>query len=71
VDFAGHTLDFLLSAKRDTQSAKRFFHKALKAKHTQTPRVINVDKNPAYPPAVEELNAEDHLPTRTKLRAVK
>jgi transposase, IS6 family len=71
VDSAGNTLDFMLSAKRDTKAAKRFFRKTLKAAHTQTPRVINVDKNPAYPPAVDELNAENNLPTRTKLRAVK
>jgi transposase, IS6 family len=32
---------------------------------------VNVDKNAAYPPAVEELKAENELPTRTKLRPVK
>ena len=47
VDSEGQTLDFLLSAKRDAQAAERFLHKTLKAVHTQTPRVINVDKNAA------------------------
>ncbi len=55
VDSQGNTLDFLLTAKRDAGAAKRFFTKALKATHTQPPRVINVDKNPAYPPAIEQL----------------
>jgi len=35
VDSDGKTLDFLLTAKRDAQAAKRFFHKALNAVHTQ------------------------------------
>lgn len=45
VDSKGNTLDFLLTAHRDAQAAKRFFRKALKADHNQEPRVINVDKN--------------------------
>lgn len=48
VDSQGRTLDFLLSAKRDAEGAKRFFIKILKANHTQKPRVINVDKNPYW-----------------------
>lgn len=43
VDSQGNTLDFLLAAKRDTNAAKRFLIKALKATHTQLPRVINVE----------------------------
>ena len=71
VDSKGNTLDFLLTAKRDTNAAKRFFSKALKASHTQEPRVINVDKNPSYPPAIEQLKKSDILPEETKLRQVK
>ena len=52
VDSAGNTLEFLLSNTRDTLAAKRFFRKALGAPHIMTPRVINVDQNPAYPKAV-------------------
>jgi transposase, IS6 family len=48
VDSKGNTIDFLLTARRDTGAAKRFFIKALKATHVQKPRVINVDKNPSY-----------------------
>ncbi len=71
VDSEGKTLDFLLSAKRDAQAAERFLHKTLKAVHTQTPRVINVDKNAAYPPAVDDLKAEEQLCETTELRQVK
>jgi len=51
VDSQGNTLEFLLSATRDAQAAKRFFAKALGASHAVTPRVITVDKNAAYPKA--------------------
>ena len=71
VDSAGNTLDFLLSAKRDALAAKRFFRKTLKAIHTQTPRVITVDKNPAYPKAIKELKAAKKLPEGVKLRQIK
>ena len=71
VDSEGNTLDFLLSAKRDAGAAKRFLHKMLNAVHTQTPRVLNVDKNAAYPPAVEALKADEQLPETTELRQVK
>ena len=71
VDSQGNTLDFLLTAKRDALAAKRFFRKTLKALHTQTPRVITVDKNPAYPKAIKELKAAKKLPEIVKLRQSK
>ncbi len=61
VDSAGNTLDFLLTAKRDAAAAKRFFRRTLKAVHTQIPRVITVDKNAAYPKAIDELKADKEL----------
>jgi transposase-like protein len=67
----GQTIDFLLSAKRDTAAAKRFFHKALAQPHTVNPRMITVDKNPAYPRAVVELKKEGELWRRSRLRQVK
>jgi len=45
----------MLSAKRNKKAAKRFFKKALSSNHNQIPRVITVDKNPAYPPAIDKL----------------
>ena len=71
VDSQGNTLDFLLTAKRDALAAKRFFRKTLKAIHTQTPRVITVDKNPAYPKAIKELKTAKKLPEIVKLRQIK
>jgi transposase-like protein len=71
VDSAGHTLDFRLSATRDADAAQAFFEKTLGAPHTVQPRVINVDKNAAYPKAVETLKALEHLAADCELRQVK
>ena len=71
VDSTGQTIDFMLSAKRDARAAKRLFRKMLKAASHSSPRVINVDKNQAYPPAVEQLKEEGTLPNRTQLRRCK
>jgi transposase, IS6 family len=71
VDSIGQTIDFMLSAKRDARAAKRFFRKMLKAASHSSPRVINVDKNQAYPAAVEQLKEEGTLPNRTQLRRCK
>lgn len=43
----------------------------LAASHTTEPRVINVDKNAAYPKAFNELKAGGHLPASCELRQVK
>jgi IS6 family transposase len=71
VDSAGNTLDFMLSAKRDGKAATRFFRKVLKAQRTQTPRVINVDKNAAYPVAIETLKGDEKLAQIIELRQLK
>lgn len=71
VDSEGNTLDFMLSARRNKQAAKRFFKKVLKAQHNRQPRVINLDKNAAYPPAIEELKSEKVLEEKSKIRQVK
>ncbi len=68
VDSQGNTLDFLLTAKRDAQAAKRFFRKAMKAVHTQEPRVINVDYIAAYPKAIDELKEKKELSEPVELR---
>ena len=39
--------------------------------HNQTPKVITVDKNPAYIPAVNELKNDKVLPKNVKLRQIK
>jgi transposase-like protein len=71
VDSDGNTIDFMLSAKRDRKAAKRFFKKALGSNHNQTPRVITVDKNPAYPIAIYELKNDRILPKNVGLRQIK
>ena len=43
----GQTIDFLLTAHRETAAAKRFFRKAFQAPGNPSPRVIKVDKNAA------------------------
>jgi IS6 family transposase len=68
VDSEGNTLDFMLSAKRDGKAAARFFRKVLKAEHTQKPRVITVDKNAAYPVAIEALKADETISAEVELR---
>lgn len=71
VDSAGQTIDFFFSLKRDAAAAQAFFEKALGASHTVSPRVINVDKNAAYPKAVETLKINQQLPADCELRQVK
>ncbi len=61
----------MLSAKRDARAAERFFRQVLQSTHNQQPRVINVDKNAAYPPAIDELTEDQSLPKTTELRRVK
>lgn len=62
VDSAGNTVECMLSPARDSVSAKHFFRRALRAGHTVTPRVINVDRNPAYPKAVSKLKRRGFYP---------
>jgi IS6 family transposase len=71
VDSRGQTIDFMLSAKRDAEAAKRFFRKALAQPHTVNPRTITVDKNPAYPKAVTEMKSGGDLWRFARLRQIK
>ena len=71
LDSTGQTIEFLLTAKRDKAAAKRFLVKAIEASGNPMPRVMNVDKNPAYPAAMEELKAEGVIPRRVALRQCK
>jgi IS6 family transposase len=71
VDSTGQTIDFLLTATRDADGAKRFFRKVFAAQENPIARVVNVDKNPVYPAAVDALKAEGTLPRRVRLRQCK
>ena len=61
----------MLSTNRDAAAATRFFRKALGAAHTVTPRVITVDKNPAYPKALSSLKDATLMPANCELRQTK
>ena len=71
VDSNGDTLDFLLRATRDRKAAIAFFRKTLGAAHPTPPRVVTVDKNPAYPVAVEAVRHEGLVRPRSNLRQCK
>jgi transposase-like protein len=71
VDSQGNTLDFFFSPTRDAQAATCFLLKTLAASHTNEPRVINVDKNAAYPKAFNELKVAGIIPESCELRQVK
>ncbi|AIK35531.1 integrase core domain protein (plasmid) [Bacillus pseudomycoides] len=71
VDSEGNTVDFYLSKNRKAKSAKHFFKKALASCHTSKPRVLTVDKNPAYPKAVKQSQKAGDLPLGLQLRQIK
>ena len=72
VDKLGNTIDFYLSATRNTKAAKRFLGKALRGmKDWEQPEVLNTDKAPAYAAAIAELKAEGKCPKDTRHRQVK
>ena len=71
VDSTGQTIDFLLADRRDAAAAKRFLRRALLNDGNLMPRVSNVDKNPAYPRALEELKCEGAINGRCRLRQCK
>ena len=70
LDSTGQTIDFLLTARRDAAAAKRFLRRAIDASGNGMPRVMNVDKNPAYPAAVEALKAEGAIPPAGRITPV-
>jgi IS6 family transposase len=70
VDSNGATIDFLLSAERDTASAERFLTKAVDGENHPAPRVINTDKHAAYPHAIVELKADGVLEEKCRHRPV-
>lgn len=71
IDKNGDTLDWMLSRYRNKKSAKRFFKKILNNPYVKEPRVINADKSPTFPSAIEELQNSGKFPANTKLRRVK
>ena len=70
IDSAGATIDFLLSAFRDADAAKRLFRKALNAESHPQPRVINTDLAPIYISAIPAIKKEGMLRRRCRHRPV-
>ena len=56
VDTDGQTIDFLLTDKRDTAAALRFFRKAIR--HHGEPKVVTIDKGGANTAALATLNTD-------------
>jgi IS6 family transposase len=71
VDSEGNSIDFFVSEYRDKDAAKKFFKKALKARHNQQPRVITTDKYAATEVAIYELIYDGSISVKTTLRKVK
>lgn len=58
VDKIGNTIDFLLTAKRDTKAARRFLNKAIGS--NGKPRLINIDKSGANTAAIKQYNRDEN-----------
>lgn len=70
IDSAGATIDFLLSAKRDADAAKRLFRKALSVASHEQPRIINTDLAPIYNSAIPAIKKEGMLRRSCRHRPV-
>ena len=72
LDNFGNTMDFYLSATRNTKAAKRSLGKALRGcKDWEMPAVLNTDRAPTHAAAIAELKAEDKCPKDMRDRQVK
>ena len=70
IDSAGATIEFLLSAFRDADAAKRLFRKALSTLSHPQPRVINTDLAAIYTSAIPAIKKEGTLRRRCRHRPV-
>jgi IS6 family transposase len=70
IDSCSSTIDFLLSAARDADAAKRLFRKALSNPGHPQPRVINTDQAAFYGAAIPDLKQEGTLRQRSRHRPV-
>ena len=67
VDKQGNTIDFLLTATRDRQAARRFLKKAIT--HNGNPSLVNIDQSGANTAGLKQVNREQK--TRIKIRQCK
>jgi len=59
VDKEGNTIDFLLTAGRDTRAARRFFKQLMKRQGS--PSLVNIDKSGSNKATLEQLNFEEEM----------
>jgi len=67
VDKNGNTIDFLLTAKRDTKAVRRFLNKAIGS--NGKPSLINIDKSGANTAGIKQYNTDENK--RVKIRQCK
>jgi transposase-like protein len=70
IDSAGATIDFLWSAFRDADAAKRLLRKALSDQSHPQPRIIHTDLAPIYTSAIRATKKEGTLRRRCRDRPV-
>jgi transposase, IS6 family len=68
VDGTGQTIDFLLSAARDKQAARRFLRRALGRANTRSPREVVTDRLKSYPGALRAMKRAGELGRFTRHR---
>ncbi len=66
VDKHGEAVDFLLTARRDLEAAKRFFRKMLKNQLLLAPDQVGTDAAGPYPPAIVATRKAGLLPITPK-----
>ncbi len=67
IDKQGQTIDFLLTAKRDTKAALRFLRKAIN--ENRKPSLVNIDQSGANTAGLKQVNRDQN--TRIKIRQCK
>jgi transposase-like protein len=68
VDGTGPTIDFLLSARRNKQAARRFFRRALGRENPRPPRLIIIDRPKSSPGALRAMQRAGELGRVTRHR---
>lgn len=71
IDSTGQTIDFLLTTKRDTAAAETLSARRHRRIGQSDTTGDDVDKNPAYPAAVDALKDEGAIPRRVASRQCK
>lgn len=69
VDSTGNTVDFLLRARRDVNSAKAFFRKAFKS--NSLPEKVTMDKSGANKAAIDSINQDLEKEAQITVRQLK